>query len=264
MEIANGARRWPLAPVGAVLLAGATAVAGGTALSAVRHSGQPTVSAPAPVTRAPKAPDRAAAPVGPDQTASTAPVTIAASPPSAPLSAAAPGPVPTPAPVTPSSLRSAAAPTSTAAAWSPNAVVAQAETMIRYPWPQLGYEVVVAPARPGYFALTSNIPKRIRLYVRPNQSPRDVAFVLAHEIGHAVDFSTLSDADRATWDAARAFTGRAWYGCNDCDDLSTPAGDFAESFADWQVGAEGRFASKLGPPPTPAQKAVLARLTSRG
>ncbi len=51
-----------------------------------------------------------------------------------------------------------------------------------------------------------------------------------------------------------------WFGCNACDDLGTPAGDFAESFAAWQVPS-GDFSSRLGPPPDAVQRDLLERLT---
>lgn len=139
---------------------------------------------------------------------------------------------------------------------------ADALAMISFPWPRLGYEIVFAPARSGLRARVLLRERRIEVYVRPSDAIRQTAFDLAHELAHALDFEHLTDPVRAAWQRARRLDpARPWFGCNACTDLATPAGDFAESFAAWQVPGAG-FASRLGPPPDEAQRSLLAHLAA--
>lgn len=132
---------------------------------------------------------------------------------------------------------------------------------ISYPWRSLGYEIAFHPARPGLRARTLLHERRIEVYARASDPAAQTAFDVAHELAHAFDFSWGTWADRERWQRARALDpGVAWFGCNACVDLATPAGDFAESFAAWQVPG-GDFSSTLGPPPDEAQRALLAELT---
>jgi hypothetical protein len=83
--------------------------------------------------------------------------------------------------------------------------------------------------------------------------------VVAHELGHAWDSLHMTDALRADYLAARGIpAGTPWFGCNACQDFATPAGDFAETYAQWQRGAADSR-SQLAPPATPAQLSELAR-----
>jgi hypothetical protein len=132
---------------------------------------------------------------------------------------------------------------------------------ITYPWRDLGFQLVVAPPRAGLYARTTTSPRQIILYLRPGQTADQIAFVLAHEIGHAVDFTRLTPAERGEWRQVRGIpTDASWFGCNDCDDLATPAGDFAESFAAWQANPM-YFGGRLGPAPDAAALEVLDRVS---
>lgn len=134
--------------------------------------------------------------------------------------------------------------------------------MISYPWPLLGYDIVFDTGRAGIRARVLLAERRIEVYVRPTDSARQTAFDLAHEMAHAFDFRFGTRPLRALWQEARHIDARQpWFGCNACDDLATPAGDFAESFAAWQVPG-GDYRSRLGPPPDGTQKALLNQLTS--
>ena len=133
---------------------------------------------------------------------------------------------------------------------------------ISYPWRSLGYEVAFHPARPGLRARTLLHERRIEVYARSSDPVGQTAFDVAHELAHAFDFSWGTWADRERWQRARSLDpGLAWFGCNACVDLATPAGDFAESFAEWQVPG-GDFSSTLGPPPDESQRSLLAELTA--
>lgn len=103
--------------------------------------------------------------------------------------------------------------------------------------------------------------QRIEVYVRPGDSVALVAFDIAHEIGHAVDFTHGTTERRALYRTLRGIDATApWYGCSGCSDLATPAGDYAEVFAYWQTGSGGPFASKLAGIPSPATLAALVPL----
>jgi hypothetical protein len=81
--------------------------------------------------------------------------------------------------------------------------------------------------------------------------------VVAHEMGHAWDSLHMSDALRADYLSARGIpAGTPWFGCNGCQDFATPAGDFAETYAQWQRGASDSR-SMMAAPATSAQLADL-------
>ena len=50
-----------------------------------------------------------------------------------------------------------------------------------------------------------------------------------------------------------------WFGCDECSDYATPAGDFAEVFEYWLLGP-GDFRSQMGPPPSSEQLELLSHL----
>lgn len=140
---------------------------------------------------------------------------------------------------------------------------AAALARISYPWQSLGYAIAFHPARTGLRARTLLHERRIEVYARASDPVDQTAFDVAHEVAHAFDFSRGTWAGRQRWQTARGLDpALAWFGCNACADLATPAGDFAESFAAWQVPG-GDFASTLGPPPDESQRALLAGLTAR-
>jgi len=135
---------------------------------------------------------------------------------------------------------------------------------IRYPWQQQlpGWTVRFLGQQPGFLGRTIWPERIIEIYVRPGQHGHDVAFALAHELGHAVDLEHLDPTSRAAWRTARRLPNRLeWFGHSDANDFATPAGDWAECFAAWQLGATG-FQSELGDPPDAAQCELLAALSS--
>jgi len=127
---------------------------------------------------------------------------------------------------------------------------------ISYPWQQLGYRINFLGPQGGVSGRTS--PRSmgfIDIYVRPDESVDMLAHVIAHEIGHAVDLTYGNDQRRQVWEQLRGMSSRAWFTCNMCEDFATPAGDFAETFAYWQLHDFSR--SELAPAPTPEQLAQL-------
>lgn len=138
--------------------------------------------------------------------------------------------------------------------------------LLRFDWRAIlpGWQIRFLPGRSGLRGATYPDTKVIEIYVRSSDGPDELAHVVAHELGHAVDVSRLDDADRAVWKAARGIgAGVAWFPNGSAvPDYSTPAGDWAESFAHWHVGS-GWF-SKLGPPPDAGQIALMAGLAGLG
>ncbi len=144
-------------------------------------------------------------------------------------------------------------------------VAARALGLIAFDWRNglPGWELRFLDGRSGYRGLTYPDAAVIEVFVRPGDTAEGLAHVVAHEMGHAVDVSTLDDEDRAQWAAARGYGGRAtWWVSSGGSDFASGSGDFAESFAWWQA-AGGQWFGDLAGPPNPAQVGLLAQLTSR-
>jgi hypothetical protein len=130
--------------------------------------------------------------------------------------------------------------------------------LIHYPWQALGYDVVLLGPRPGFRAMTISDRRRIEIYMRNGENPLDIAYDLAHELGHAFDLERNDDVRRARWCVLRGIDPAApWFGCNRCPDYSTPAGDFAETFAYLLLGP-GNYHSRMAPAPTDKEVTELA------
>ena len=130
---------------------------------------------------------------------------------------------------------------------------------------QGGFEVVFAPARPGYLGLTHLDARRIEVFVRTcdRQSSELLRHVLAHEVGHAHDTVLMSSTQRAAWLVARGIpAGTPWYGCSGCTDFATPAGDFAEVYAQWSRDATTNRSQLAGDVPATQLAALAARFFS--
>ena len=125
--------------------------------------------------------------------------------------------------------------------------------MIRYPWEDLGYNIVFEGARAGCRARTFAAKHRIEVYVKPGEETLLQAYDLAHELGHAFDLKYNDEMRRRRWLELRGIpVSTPWFGCNSCPDYGTPAGDFAETFAFLLLGP-GNFYSTLSPQPDPDQ-----------
>ena len=224
-----------------VATSGAADVAASTPLVAVL----PAAPAPTPTTVAPATTTT----VAPTTTTSIAPPaptpTIAAAKAKAPITTAsvsapvlaktAPAPAPAPAP-TPA---------------TPQAMGAAALELIDYPWERLGYSLSFEGPQDGLLGKTTCATKSVYVYVRPSQTVRQVAFVTAFELGHAIDCGTMTDARRAEWAAIRGFApGWTWFPSCLCTEDSFGSGDISMVFADWLVpdGGYGWRSNLAGPP----------------
>lgn len=123
-----------------------------------------------------------------------------------------------------------------------------------------GFRIEFKGARKGYMGLTHLNERRIEMFVRAcgTQSDELLRHVMAHELGHAYDTTHNNAGVRAAWMAARGIPAATpWYGCSGCTDFATPAGDFAEVYAQWARGASSNRSQLAGDVP-PAQLAALA------
>lgn len=181
------------------------------------------------------------APTVPTTTTSAAPPTTAAAPVAAPVHAAQADRVVT--------------------TRNPQAVGTEALAMITYPWrDRLNVTIAFAGPRAGYRATSTAYSGRndLVVYIRSTDTPRLVAVNIAHELGHLVDYHRLTDADRKEWLNARGRPDVTWWACNYCQDYATGSGDFAETFAAWQVGGFD-YRSRVAPLPSPSEMAALSR-----
>lgn len=144
---------------------------------------------------------------------------------------------------------------------SPTARAQRIYAGFHYDIGRLGYRIVFRPSTPGLLGLTDSVTRTIALYVRPSESDLVLAHTIAHEMGHALDFTGGTALKHQQYQAVRRITRSAslWYGCNDCTDYTTSAGDWAEVFAQWLAGP-GDYRSKMAPAPTSAQLLLLAPL----
>ena len=140
-----------------------------------------------------------------------------------------------------------------------------AVSRIGYPWTRLAFPIVCKEADPlvGGRTWESFTDHHIEIYVRSDWTDVQLAKVIAHELGHAVEWYSVVIAPdwqvrRQGYLMARGIDAATeWWGaCADCDLWRGPSEDFAAVFALTQVGPQD-FASPLLPPP---DAATLTRL----
>ena len=160
----------------------------------------------------------------------------------------APAPATTVAPPPPAPAPAAAPP---AAATTPEEKGARALELIDYPWQRLGYSVTYAGPRAGLLGKANCETHQITVFVRPSQTVRQVAFVTAFELGHAVDCGTMDSQRRTEWAAIRGFpAGWTWFPSCMCTEDRFGSGDISMVFASWLVPNGGYgWRSQLAPPP---------------
>ncbi len=152
---------------------------------------------------------------------------------------------------------------------SPDSIqlAAQAMSLVHFDWVARlpGWQLRFLDGRSGYRGLTFPDRRVIEVYVRDGDTPQQLAHVVAHELGHAVDVTHLSEVDRGTWRAARGFgPSTIWFAQGaGASDFATAAGDFAESFA-WIHAPTGHWYGQLSAPPDLGESAVLAVISQPG
>ena len=136
----------------------------------------------------------------------------------------------------------------------------QALASLLHPVPA-GVTVTFLPGRGGLKGMTYYDTHTVEVYVGSCSAESDALLrhVVAHEMGHAWDSAHMTDQLRADYLAARGIpAGTPWFGCNGCQDFATPAGDFAETYAQWQRGASDSR-TQISHPASAAELSSLAR-----
>jgi hypothetical protein len=139
---------------------------------------------------------------------------------------------------------------------------------LRRPGDASAFRISYEPGRSDVIGLATVHEGRMQVFVRTcdKLSRGLLAHVVAHELGHLVDGARMNGELRAQWLAARGIPADTpWYGCNSCADFATPAGDFAEVYAQWQTGASrNQLADGAGALRGPAGRARGALLLGSG
>ena len=138
---------------------------------------------------------------------------------------------------------------------------------IAFNWRALDFSIDFVGPRDGYLGLTSIGLKaaphnRIAIYVRPDEPLDQVAYIAAYEIGHVVDVSRNTDADRVAWLKQRGNPNASWFTCNACTEDMVGAGDFSDVFA-WYTTNHGFYVSRVAAAPSAAALAELTHFFAR-
>lgn len=184
---------------------------------------------------------------------STAPSSPAPTPAPAPLAAPVPTPAQTPTPSAAPAVAAAAVavpavavvPPSSSRSDSPAYVTRGNAALARlgYDVASIGYTISFHPHTGSHRGLTFTRRRHIEVYVRPSMTDAELDYVIAHELGHAVDHMRNSDEERGRWRAARGIDPHgSWWPTGTGSDFATPAGDFAECFASWLAGSPSHSA----------------------
>jgi hypothetical protein len=243
-----------------LLLVLAVGVVGALGLSASGTAAPAVAAATEPFADVVVLPAWEVAPLPVDVVPSRAPAAAVARPaapaPSLPSTPAPSRPAAVPAPAAPAP---AADPLCSGDGWQQRRGAA-ALASLRRPSDAASFTVQFEPGRSDVIGLATLSQRRLQVFVRPcaQLSSGLLRHVVAHEMGHLVDATRMTDSLRAQYLAARGIAaGTPWYGCSGCTDFATPAGDFAEVYAQWQAGESSNH-SQLAPAPSSAALQAIA------
>jgi len=109
--------------------------------------------------------------------------------------------------------------------------------LIPIPWQEIAsrWTVEFKPSRDRLLGGTWTLERRIEIYVREHQTLEEIAFTVAHEIGHAIDATVANPKFRRLWQKKRNIPTEIWWAEPGMSDFAVGAGDFAECFAVWQM-----------------------------
>ena len=115
---------------------------------------------------------------------------------------------------------------------------AQAEATVDYDFRSAlpDWEISYAGDHPDFLGITRSLDKTIVVHIEPDATVQDVAAVLMHEVGHALDLERMNDNDRAEWIELRNMPPTWWPG-NGLNDFAVGAGDFAEAVSAYTTGS---------------------------
>ena len=105
--------------------------------------------------------------------------------------------------------------------------------------------------------------KVVTIWVRATDTQNKLRITIAHEMGHVLDYTTLTEHDRGRYLSLRGRSGctAPWYPRNGTSDFASPAGDFAEVYALYRAGG-GDFRSTFAPQPNASQLSSLSAFLS--
>jgi len=130
---------------------------------------------------------------------------------------------------------------------------ATAQVRARFDWTRWlpGWRVELLGERRGYKGSTFPEERLVQVYVRPSMTADQIAHVLAHELGHAIDVTYFDDTVRSAIQLARGRRADApWWVESGATDFASGSGDWAEMFSWWASGGRGRWLSTVGRPPS--------------
>jgi len=106
-----------------------------------------------------------------------------------------------------------------------------------------GWSIDFDVANDGYGGMTYASSQRITVHVSPEWSDDQIAGVLMHEAGHAIDLEYLDDSTRRQWMDMRSIDTTWWTG-DGVEDFTVGAGDFAEAVAAATASTDSRHESR--------------------
>lgn len=126
------------------------------------------------------------------------------------------------------------------------AVAAAADALAAvYPWRRLGWQIVVT--RPSGDAVGMSAPATRTITLRPpDADPAEAAWLFAHEVGHAVWFDVLDEAQRAAYRHARGIGSDVPVHVAPPHRFDSVEEDYAETFAWLMMSSAPR--TELGAP----------------
>jgi hypothetical protein len=129
-----------------------------------------------------------------------------------------------------------------------------------------GVTVSFKASKSGFLGLTYPTRRHVDVFVRScsAETAALLRHVVSHEMGHAYDAAHMSAAMRESYKAMRGIPASTpWFGCSYCTDFNTPAGDFAETYSQWQrSSADSR--TQIAPMPDAGQLAKIAATFFQG
>jgi hypothetical protein len=123
-----------------------------------------------------------------------------------------------------------------------------------------GWRFVVRRYDGTFLGLAETATKTVTVWVKRSDRQAALRITIAHELGHVLDYTRLTDADKQRYLALRNRSGSPlsrWYPANNTSDYASAAGDFSEVYALWLAG-RGDFRSTFAPEPGSAAMARIA------
>jgi hypothetical protein len=113
--------------------------------------------------------------------------------------------------------------------------------------------------RSGFLAMSNSDIRVIDVWIRKDQTLKEIASIIVHEASHAYEKRYFTDEMRKTWMKIRSMPVKTQWSpsCILCSDYKYGVGDLAESISWTLLSPETGFKSKLGPPPNKAQQTVI-------